>query len=502
MGNISNENGKANGYGSLNPIRQRLNGTSQTQTPASGQFFKETRVTFAAPDNVKLQGVPLHITRHGAVFELVDASFIPRCSETLVDFEIISQSRAIYSGRAVVRNVLNAGKKTVCEVTLAEDFWKEANITAEKIRSGMFRKDISDFTQDWLKDYKIPAEYKIVVADMQISLTKLRDWLNQIELEMPSAQKDALPQLEQELLAELAKSILPYLDGLFKKSEDIAKDVDSNLRPVIQSYMRRQLQPLVINAPFAHRSFHKPLGHAGDYEMMNMIHRNRPEGRSLYDKLIHLLLVSQWPAISVRNRVAHLGENISNETARVARTGKKIRILNIGCGPAWEVQDFIRKNPLSDEAEFTLIDFNAETLAHAGQKANEAKRQFSRRTKVSTQKISVYELLRRTQKSADEDKKYDFIYCAGLFDYLAPDTCRAVISFGYDSLLPGGMLLIANMNDSKPFRNFIEATMEWNLIYRDSREIFSLVPDVCRDVTRVVLESAAVNLFLHTRKPN
>ena len=44
--------------------------------------------------------------------------------------------------------------------------------------------------------------------------------------------------------------------------------------------------------------------------------------------------------------------------------------------------------------------------------------------------------------------------------------------------------------------------MEWNLIYRDSREIFSLVPDVCRDVTRVVLESAAVNLFLHTRKPN
>ena len=78
--------------------------------------------------------------------------------------------------------------------------------------------------------------------------------------------------------------------------------------------------------------------------MMNMIYRNQPEGRSLYEKLIHLLLVSQWPAKSVRNRIAHLGENIINETARVARAGKTARILNVGCGPAREVQDFLEGN--------------------------------------------------------------------------------------------------------------------------------------------------------------
>ena len=114
--------------------------------------------------------------------------------------------------------------------------------------------------------------------------------------------------------------------------------------------------------------------------MMNMIHRNQPEGGSLYEKLIHLLLVSQWPAKSVRNRIAHLGEKSVNETARVARAGKIARILNVGCGPAQEVQDFLKETQLSDQADFTLMDFNEETLLHAGQKLVEAKRQFSRRT--------------------------------------------------------------------------------------------------------------------------
>ena len=44
------------------------------------------------------------------------------------------------------------------------------------------------------------------------------------------------------------------------------------------------------------------------------------------------------------------------------------------------------------------MDFNEETLLHAGQKLVEAKRQFSRRTAIRTQQVSVYELLKRAQR--------------------------------------------------------------------------------------------------------
>jgi extracellular factor (EF) 3-hydroxypalmitic acid methyl ester biosynthesis protein len=237
--------------------------------------------------------------------------------------------------------------------------------------------------------------------------------------------------------------------------------------------------------------------------MMNMIHRNQHEGRSLYEKLIHYLLVSQWPAQSVRCRVVHLGENIANETLRVTRSKRRIRILNVGCGPAWEIQDFLRGNLLSNRADFTLMDFNEETLIHANGELTALKRQFARRAGVQTQKVSVHDLLRREQQEKTaRGEGYDMIYCAGLFDYLSTQTCRALIELWHDWLSPGGLMIIANINDTMPFRNFIEFILDWQLIYRDSDDMLSLVPGKALDATEVIMEKTTVNLFLHIRKPD
>ncbi len=114
----------------------------------------------------------------------------------------------------------------------------------------------------------------------------------------------------------------------------------------------------------------------------------------------------------------------------------------------------------------------------------------------------MYELLKRTQRRGHDAEKFDLIYCTGLFDYLAPDTCRALMELWYDSLSPGGLLLVANMSDTKPFRHFIEFILDWQLIYRNGAEFLSLVPERCRDTARVIAEPTAVNLFLHLRRPD
>ena len=114
----------------------------------------------------------------------------------------------------------------------------------------------------------------------------------------------------------------------------------------------------------------------------------------------------------------------------------------------------------------------------------------------------MYELLKRAQRHGNIAEKYDLIYCAGLFDYLAPDTCRALIELWHDSLSPGGLMLVANMTDTKPFRYFIEFILDWQLIYRNSREFLSLVPEHCREGARMIAEPVSVNLFLHIRKPD
>jgi extracellular factor (EF) 3-hydroxypalmitic acid methyl ester biosynthesis protein len=236
--------------------------------------------------------------------------------------------------------------------------------------------------------------------------------------------------------------------------------------------------------------------------MMNMIHRNQPEGASLYDKLIHFLLVSQWPARSVRNRIAHLQEFLFHELARTTRQGKQCRILNIGCGPAREVQNLLRQSAVSDNAHFTFMDFNEETLRYAQQQFEEVRRQCGRQARVETRKISVYQLLKRGLQAEQSvlPETYDVIYCAGLFDYLSDATCRSLVALLYRTLNPGGLIMVANMKDERPFRNFIESVLDWHLIYRDTLKLASFAPAAARQDSRVIAEPTAVNLFLHVRR--
>ena len=54
-----------------------------------------------------------------------------------------------------------------------------------------------------------------------------------------------------------------------------------------------------------------------------------------------------------------------SETLRQMRRGKKLRVFNFACGPAVEIQEFLRRSPLASNAEFCLADFNQETLDYA-----------------------------------------------------------------------------------------------------------------------------------------
>ena len=482
------------------PARQptRKAGRIQAVSPAVAAGEKE--VTFQTADGKEFQAWLTRLTRHAATFEADDFAAGLRASEVLASFKVTARGRVIYFGRAVVSNVLHAGDTLLCEAKLDDLGAETAYFLPGADSDENLPEAYETFFQAWQKNYQISSEFKVLVADVESYLTGVRQWLEQLEFGLKKPDDQAAQ--ERAILETVAPKIIAAFNSQHQRFEEMMYALPPEALGVHQDFVRRHWHKLFLGSPFGHRTFHKPIGYAGDYEMMNMIYRNQPEGRSLYEKLMHLLLVSQWPAISVRNRIAHLGENILNETARVARTGKAARILNVGCGPAREIQDFLRDTPLSNHADFMLIDFNEETLLHAGRKLVETKREFSRQTEIRTEQISVYELLKRTQRRSAATEKFDLIYCAGLFDYLAPDTCRALLELWHDSLAPGGLMLVANMTDTKPFRHFIEFILDWQLIYRNSREFLSLVPERCREMTRVIAEPASVNLFLHTRKPD
>jgi extracellular factor (EF) 3-hydroxypalmitic acid methyl ester biosynthesis protein len=496
-------NGNGNGKGS-NGLLHPATVAAWEATAPEARDSKGSVAVFKTRDGMETRGTILRLARYAVAFEFCNPAVVLRTSEVLDKFKILIDGRMIYSGRAVVGGLIDAGARIICEVKLDDlgaetDFFLQTAGAAPDVEQSYAR-----FFRQWQKHYRISQEFKVQVMDIQAFLVATRQWLEQVEFDLGMSRDSRQPEQKVEALETTTRHVISAFNAQHERFEELAYAIPKEHYGAHQEFVRRQWQPLFLCSPFGQRTFYKPLGYAGDYEMMNMIHRNRPEGGTLYENLIHFLLVSQWPAQSVRNRVTHLKNHLLQETARVVRAGRRARILNVGCGPAREVQEFLKETPLANEADFVLLDFNEETLGYARSQINQARSQFSRQTGAETRRISVYQLLRQNahQEHFGSEPGYDLIYCGGLFDYLSEPTCRSLVNLFYDWLRPGGMVIVANMNDSKPFRNFIEFVLDWQLIYRDSRKMLALVPERVRDTARVITEPTSVNLFLHLGKPD
>src|SRR6202142_3916205 len=109
--------GNGNGTGASGLFSQLKNEAEKPQVPGLPSGVKESRVTFQTREGVELQGALSRVTHHAVVFELYNPGVMPRLSETLGQFKIIFRERTIYSGRAVVSNLVDAGSKPAWDAT-------------------------------------------------------------------------------------------------------------------------------------------------------------------------------------------------------------------------------------------------------------------------------------------------------------------------------------------------------------------------------------------------
>jgi extracellular factor (EF) 3-hydroxypalmitic acid methyl ester biosynthesis protein len=194
---------------------------------------------------------------------------------------------------------------------------------------------------------------------------------------------------------------------------------------------------------------------------------------------------------------------LRQEAERNAQAGRRTRILNLGCGPAQEIQRFLRNEDLSDLCDVTLLDFNAETIEHTQKILNQVRTQSGRVTPISLLQRSVHQLLRQAS-TGDVDLhwgSYDVVYCAGLFDYLSQRVCRRLNDLFARLLAPGGLMVVTNVSNINPSRAFMEFVVEWNLIYRDDSAMMEIAPlNGGQFESTLKKDETGVNLFLEIRK--
>lgn len=446
---------------------------------------------------VELHGTLIKLSRFQVTFEIYSPPGVLRLSESLSQFKILIHGCIAYSGRAVITNLIHLGAVVVCEAGLGEE---GVNLAVEfsvqdraSLRSGFER-----FLKDCGQTNRVLPEFKVVMADMQSFFLDLRLWLEQVELMVRSEPNGDRLQLERGLLESLHQPILPAVAPVLEHFETLANKVEPAWQPAHRAYMRRQIHPMVMCSPFLYRTFQKPLGYAGDYEMVNMMLRDPYEGASMFAKLINRIFLNTPPVVAHRNRIDYLVRHLNNETGAAAAKGKTLRVFNVGCGPAKEIQRFLADNEFSNRVDFTLLDFNEETVAYTSKILGEISSRHHRQTRIQMIKRSVHQMLRDSSKPVTA-QKYEFVYCAGLFDYLSDPVCKRLVNLMYDMLVPGGLLIVTNVSTSNPSRNWMEYVLDWHLLYRGTRDLEVLVPESAPLSVQAIGD--AVNMSLEIRKP-
>jgi extracellular factor (EF) 3-hydroxypalmitic acid methyl ester biosynthesis protein len=452
---------------------------------------------------LEVQANLLRLTRYSVVFEVYNPYSILQLSEVLSDFRILANKRLIYRGKAVVSNLLNTGLVLVCEAGL-EDGWQEVDflsgVSGESDLGGQFRT----FMQEWKSANHVQDAFKVVVADMSSALTGVQHWMGGIDVGIRSTATRRRDDMEREIFSTVQRQVVEEVVPAMERFEEISGQIGEEEIPSHKSYVRRELHPIVLCSPFLYRTYTKPLGYAGDYEMVNMMLRDPYEGASSFAKILNYAMLNTEPVVAHRNRIDYLVDMLDREATRRFGRGKS-RAFNLGCGPAEEVLRFLREHDSSDLIEFDLLDFNPETLEYTRERLDKARMSMSRSTQMRFIPRSVHQILKAAAQPGGDPElaNYDVVYCAGLFDYLSQRVGKRLVEFFCSIAKPGGVVIVTNVADTNPRKAWMEYLMEWNLIYRSKEDMLDLVP-AGLPVKRVDVkaDTTGVNLFLEIELAN
>ena len=158
-------------------------------------------------------------------------------------------------------------------------------------------------------------------------------------------------------------------------------------------------------------------------------------------------------------------------------TGARPGFSTSACGPAVEVQRFLRECEESDLAEIDLLDFNAETLVYTRQRIQEARMFGGRETHVRYFQRSVHQLLRAAsagRRGGIHQLRRRLLRGIVRLSLAAGLQTAGGTVLHHDS--PGGIVIVTNVAASNPRKAWMEYVMEWNLIYRDTRTCMTWFP--------------------------
>jgi extracellular factor (EF) 3-hydroxypalmitic acid methyl ester biosynthesis protein len=216
------------------------------------------------------------------------------------------------------------------------------------------------------------------------------------------------------------------------------------------------LYTLLQSNPYVSRANVKPRGYAGDAVLIDYIYNKCP-GQELgsVERTMFDCTIAFQTAEGVRLRRDYAEQFIGEAYA----ADKKVAAL--ACGHFREGDSLVGQNM----SNFTLVDQDPLSLDIASENHPSAQ-------------IICANVIHYLRNCVSKGVKFDLIYTLGLTDYLDARAMRLLHKLMKNCLAPGGDIILANFMPDHLAIGWMDAVMDWHLIYRNEDELASYAYEV------------------------
>ena len=227
-------------------------------------------------------------------------------------------------------------------------------------------------------------------------------------------------------------------------------------------------------------SYRKPLGYAGDFEIIDKIYQQKICGDKKFQKW-DKYYYSREGCKAVRNRKNYFIKLVREKCSTIERP---LRILNIASGPCRDLLELLEQVP-AGKLKVHCVEMDPKAIAYAGNLLGS----FSAAVKFTQKNIFKF----------NTEEKFDLVWSAGLFDYFEDDVFIKLLLKVRAWCAPAGEMVIGNFSDSNPSRSYMENAIDWKLFHRSGATLktLALKAGFDKDQVTIASEPLGVNLFLH-----
>lgn len=243
------------------------------------------------------------------------------------------------------------------------------------------------------------------------------------------------------------------------------------------------------------RAREKPLGYAGDHELLARICKNQCTDDPLGACFDQYFLAQSAPE-AVRQRTALAAKHLAR--GALAHP-ERFHVVGVGCGPALEIDQGLKL--LADQPALpirvTLLDLCGEAIATAEKRLTRVLP--PENIKAIRENLPRLPQRRHAKKTLDNP---DLILCPGLFDYLEHTAAVGLLRLFWQQLAPGGTLLVGNFAPNHATRAYMEWIGNWYLNYRSYEAMVDLADraEIPTDCLQIGTEATGSDWFLVARK--